>query len=64
MMVKNIPIEMTNPEFIRVDIMPDAIPRSAGGTEFMMLREGRVHFEGSPHALATSRDPYLREFLS
>jgi phospholipid/cholesterol/gamma-HCH transport system ATP-binding protein len=35
-----------------------------GGTEFMMLREGRVHFEGSPHALATSRDPYLREFLS
>jgi phospholipid/cholesterol/gamma-HCH transport system ATP-binding protein len=35
-----------------------------GGTDFMMLREGRVHFEGSPHALSTSRDPYLREFLS
>ena len=34
------------------------------GTEFMMLREGQVHFEGSPHALATSQDPYLREFLS
>jgi len=34
------------------------------GTEFLMLREGQVHFEGSPHALATSPDPYLREFLS
>ena len=34
------------------------------GTEFMMLREGRVHFEGSAHELQTSCDPYLREFLS
>ncbi len=31
---------------------------------FLMLREGAVHFEGSPHELVTSRDPYLREFLS
>ena len=29
-----------------------------------MLREGRVHFEGSPHELRSSSDEYLREFLS
>ena len=34
------------------------------GTSFLMLREGTVHFEGSPHDLVTSPDPYLREFLS
>jgi phospholipid/cholesterol/gamma-HCH transport system ATP-binding protein len=34
------------------------------GTEFMMLREGQVLFEGSPHELQTSEDPYIREFLS
>jgi phospholipid/cholesterol/gamma-HCH transport system ATP-binding protein len=34
------------------------------GTEFMMLREGTVVFEGSPHELQTSTDPYIREFLS
>jgi phospholipid/cholesterol/gamma-HCH transport system ATP-binding protein len=34
------------------------------GTEFLMLREGEVRFEGSPHDLLTSTDPYLKEFLS
>jgi phospholipid/cholesterol/gamma-HCH transport system ATP-binding protein len=34
------------------------------GTEFMMLREGTVLFEGSIHELQTSTDPYIREFLS
>jgi phospholipid/cholesterol/gamma-HCH transport system ATP-binding protein len=34
------------------------------GTEFLMLREGQVHFEGSAHELQSSSDPYLREFLS
>jgi phospholipid/cholesterol/gamma-HCH transport system ATP-binding protein len=34
------------------------------GTEFLMLREGRVTFEGSPHELLTSKDEYLLEFLS
>jgi phospholipid/cholesterol/gamma-HCH transport system ATP-binding protein len=34
------------------------------GTSFLMLREGVVHFEGSPHDLVTSPDPYIREFLS
>ena len=34
------------------------------GTEFMMLREGHVLFQGSPHELQTSQDPYIKEFLS
>jgi phospholipid/cholesterol/gamma-HCH transport system ATP-binding protein len=34
------------------------------GTEFLMLRDGRLVFEGSPGALLGSRDEYLREFLS
>lgn len=34
------------------------------GTDFLLLREGQVHFEGSPHDLASSRDSYVREFLS
>jgi phospholipid/cholesterol/gamma-HCH transport system ATP-binding protein len=34
------------------------------GTEFLMLRDGKVVFEGSPHALQTSTEPYIREFLS
>ena len=34
------------------------------GTEFMMLQEGQVLFEGSPHELRTSEDAYIREFLS
>jgi phospholipid/cholesterol/gamma-HCH transport system ATP-binding protein len=34
------------------------------GTEFLMLQEGGVLFEGSPHELRTSDDPYIKEFLS
>jgi phospholipid/cholesterol/gamma-HCH transport system ATP-binding protein len=34
------------------------------GTEFLVLKEGEVLFEGSPHALRTSDDSYIREFLS
>jgi len=34
------------------------------GTEFLMLREGEVAFEGTAHELQTSGDPYIREFLS
>lgn len=34
------------------------------GTEFLMLKEGVVQFEGSPHELQVSQDPYIREFLS
>lgn len=34
------------------------------GTEFLMLREGRVEFEGTAHEIKISQDPYIREFLS
>ena len=34
------------------------------GTEFLMLQQGQVLFEGSPHELRTSADPYIREFLA
>ncbi len=34
------------------------------GTDFLMLRDGQVVFEGSPHELTVSQDPYIREFLS
>ncbi len=34
------------------------------GTEFLMLREGQVRFEGTADELRASEDPYIREFLS
>jgi phospholipid/cholesterol/gamma-HCH transport system ATP-binding protein len=37
---------------------------SLRGTDFLMLRDGAVHFEGSPLALSSSDDRYIREFLS
>lgn len=38
--------------------------RTLSGTEFLMLREGRVLFEGSAHELRQAEDDYIREFLS
>jgi len=32
-------------------------------TRFLVLRDGRIYFEGSPEDLLNSRDPYLRRFL-
>jgi phospholipid/cholesterol/gamma-HCH transport system ATP-binding protein len=38
--------------------------RTAGAaTNFLVLRGGKVYFEGSPQAIADSRDDYLRRFL-
>jgi phospholipid/cholesterol/gamma-HCH transport system ATP-binding protein len=34
------------------------------GTEFLMLREGRVQFEGTAQELVTSQLPYIRQFLT
>jgi len=31
---------------------------------FLLLREGKVIFDGDAHHLATSRDPYIREYIS
>lgn len=43
-----------------------APPDKAEQAEFIMLRDGRIAFEGSANELrdASRRDPYLREFLS
>jgi ABC-type transporter Mla maintaining outer membrane lipid asymmetry ATPase subunit MlaF len=32
-------------------------------TQFLVLRDGRVYFEGRPEEIAESQDPYLRRFL-
>jgi phospholipid/cholesterol/gamma-HCH transport system ATP-binding protein len=31
---------------------------------FLLLRDGKVIFDGDGHQLATSRDPYIREYIS
>ena len=36
---------------------------SGAATNFVVLREGKVYFEGSPPELADTRDAYLRRFL-
>ena len=36
----------------------------ADQTEFLMLKDGRIHFEGSAAELLASADPYLVRFLS
>lgn len=37
--------------------------KNAAATRFLVLREGRVYFEGSPEEILTSKDPYLQRFL-
>jgi len=32
-------------------------------TRFLVLRDGRIYFEGSPEEMLASKDPYLRRFL-
>ncbi len=46
-----------------VDIVP-ATPEKLEQAEFVMLRDGLVHFEGTARELRASTDPYLRLFLS
>jgi phospholipid/cholesterol/gamma-HCH transport system ATP-binding protein len=46
-----------------VAIVP-ADPQKCEEAEFIMLKEGRIHFEGTAAELRASKDPYLREFLS
>jgi phospholipid/cholesterol/gamma-HCH transport system ATP-binding protein len=38
--------------------------REPAGTDFLMLREGQVHFEGTAQQLRTSRDAYIQTFLA
>jgi len=41
-----------------------AAPEKAAETEFLMLRNGRMVFEGDVTALQASRDDYISTFLS
>ena len=41
-----------------------ATPEKSAQTEFLMLRDGGVAFEGTAADLLASDDPYLRSFLS
>jgi phospholipid/cholesterol/gamma-HCH transport system ATP-binding protein len=41
-----------------------ATPEKERETEFLMLREGVIIFEGDAAALRKSTDPYIRDFLS
>jgi phospholipid/cholesterol/gamma-HCH transport system ATP-binding protein len=46
-----------------IRIVP-ADPQKAEEAEFIMLREGRIAFEGHAAELRASQDPYLKAFLS
>jgi phospholipid/cholesterol/gamma-HCH transport system ATP-binding protein len=46
----------------QVEILP-ADEAKSEQARFMVLHEGRIHFEGSPAELLASNDPYLKEFL-
>jgi phospholipid/cholesterol/gamma-HCH transport system ATP-binding protein len=46
-----------------IEIVP-ATPEKERETEFLMLREGVIIFEGDATALRASTDPYIRNFLS
>jgi hypothetical protein len=47
----------------KVEILP-ATPDKLAQTEFVMLREGVIHFEGTASELRATADPYLQLFLS
>lgn len=46
-----------------IDVV-EAAPEKSAETEFLMLRDGRVAFEGDAAALRASTDEYLKTFLS
>jgi phospholipid/cholesterol/gamma-HCH transport system ATP-binding protein len=47
----------------RIEIVP-ATPEKLEQTEFIMLRDGLIHFEGTASQLRATNDPYLELFLS
>jgi phospholipid/cholesterol/gamma-HCH transport system ATP-binding protein len=47
----------------RVSIQP-ATPEKERLTEFIMIRDGLIIFEGDANALRQATDPYIRDFLS
>jgi len=47
----------------RISILP-ASPIKRKAVQFIMLKEGRIYFEGSAATLRASTDPYLETFLA
>lgn len=47
----------------KIEIVP-ATPEKLEQTEFVMLRDGLIHFEGTASELRATTDPYLKLFLS
>jgi len=47
----------------RITIAPASLA-TRGATEFIMLKDGRIYFEGPARDFLASPDPYLRTFLS
>ena len=45
----------------RLEILEQA--EGAGAATFMVLHQGRIHFQGTASELLASQDPYLQEFL-
>jgi phospholipid/cholesterol/gamma-HCH transport system ATP-binding protein len=41
----------------------DESARDVGEISFLLLRDGKVYFEGTPQAVLDSHDPYLKRFL-
>ena len=46
----------------RIEILEEA-ESEEGPATFMVLHQGRVHFQGSAAEILASQDPYLKEFL-
>lgn len=58
---------MATHRFSRKTNHMEPIPKGERGEvpiTFLILREGKVIFDGDAHELASSKDPYIREYLS
>jgi len=44
--------------------LTEAAAQKVEEADFVMIREGRVYFEGTAAELRNSTDPYLQKFLS
>ena len=47
----------------RVVLVPSP-PEKAENVGFIMLKDGRIHFEGTAAELLASADPYVKKFLA
>lgn len=58
---------MASHEFDKNTNQTITIPRGQRGSvpmSFMIMRDGKIIFDGDAHELATSRDDYIREYIS